>query len=94
MAKPAVIVVNSLVARGGVGGRASVFALERLGFPVWSVPTVLSEFNRHAPELADFISQVRSSKDLDKVLSDRFAKLPRISFAANDLFTKTARDLG
>jgi pyridoxine kinase len=41
MAKPAVIVVNSLVARGGVGGRASVFALERLGFPVWLVPTVL-----------------------------------------------------
>jgi len=41
MARPAVIVVNSLVARGSVGGRASVFALERLGFPVWSVPTVL-----------------------------------------------------
>ena len=41
MARPAVIVVNSLVSRGGVGGRAAVFALERLGFPVWSVPTVL-----------------------------------------------------
>src|SRR5260370_1379791 len=47
---------------------------------VWSVPTVLSEFNRHAPELADFISQVRSPKDLDKILHERFAKLPRISF--------------
>lgn len=41
MAHPAVIVVNSLVSRGGVGSRAAVFALERLGFPVWSVPTVL-----------------------------------------------------
>ena len=41
MAHPAVIVLNSLVSRGGVGGRAAVFALERLGFPVWSVPTVL-----------------------------------------------------
>lgn len=39
--KPAVIVVNSHVVRGAVGGRASVFALERMGFPVWSVPTVL-----------------------------------------------------
>jgi pyridoxine kinase len=39
--KPAVIVANSLVARGGVGGRAAVFSLERLGFPVWQVPTVL-----------------------------------------------------
>ncbi len=41
MPKPAVIVVSSHVARGSVGGRASVFALERMGFPVWLVPTVL-----------------------------------------------------
>lgn len=33
--------VNSQVARGSVGGRASVSVLERLGFPVWFVPTVL-----------------------------------------------------
>lgn len=38
--KPAVIVVSSLVARGSVGGRAAVFALERMGFRVWFVPTV------------------------------------------------------
>ncbi len=40
MPKPAVIVVNSQVARGSVGGRASLFVLERLGFPVWFVPSV------------------------------------------------------
>ncbi len=39
--KPPVIVVNSLVSRGSVGGRAGLFALERLGFPVVFVPTVL-----------------------------------------------------
>ncbi len=39
--KPPVIVVNSLVSRGSVGGRASLFALERLGFPVIFIPTVL-----------------------------------------------------
>lgn len=39
--KPPVIVMNSLVSRGSVGGRASLFALERLGFPVIFVPTVL-----------------------------------------------------
>src|SRR2546430_1503004 len=50
------------------------------GMFVWSVPTVLREFNRHAPELADFISQLRSPKDLEKTLHERFAKLPRISF--------------
>jgi pyridoxine kinase len=61
MAKPAVIVVNSLVARGGVGGRASVFALERLGFPVWLVPTVLLSWHprqgpatRIVPQTAEF----------------------------------------
>ena len=41
MGKPSVIVVNSLVARGSVGGRASVFALERLGFPVIFLPTLV-----------------------------------------------------
>jgi pyridoxine kinase len=40
MPRPAVIVVTSHVARGSVGGRASVFTLERMGFPVWSLPTV------------------------------------------------------
>ncbi len=37
----AVISISSHVARGGVGNRAMVFALERLGFSVWAVPTVL-----------------------------------------------------
>ncbi|MDW6022101.1 pyridoxal kinase PdxY [Mesorhizobium sp. BAC0120] len=37
----AVIVVSSHVARGTVGNRAVVFALETLGHPVWAVPTVI-----------------------------------------------------
>ena len=40
-AKPAVIVISSHVARGSVGNRAAVFALESLGYPVWAVPTVI-----------------------------------------------------
>jgi len=39
-ARRAVIVISSHVARGTVGNRAAVFALETLGFPVWAVPTV------------------------------------------------------
>lgn len=35
------IAISSHVARGSVGNRAMVFALERLGFTVWAVPTVL-----------------------------------------------------
>lgn len=37
----AVIVISSHVARGSVGNRAAVFALESLGYPVWAVPTVI-----------------------------------------------------
>jgi pyridoxine kinase len=39
--RPAVVVISSHVARGTVGNRAIVFALEALGFPVWAVPTVM-----------------------------------------------------
>lgn len=39
--RSAVIVVSSHVARGTVGNRAAVFALETLGHPVWAVPTVI-----------------------------------------------------
>src|SRR5882762_9116230 len=70
--KPNVDLAESFLRKGNFRWNAGMF--------VWSVPTVLSEFNRHAPELADFISQVRSGKDLDKILHERFAKLPRISF--------------
>jgi pyridoxine kinase len=41
LSNPAVIVVSSHVVRGAVGARAAVFALERLGFLVWSLPTVI-----------------------------------------------------
>src|ERR1700731_128957 len=70
--KPNIDLAESFIRKGNFRWNAGMF--------VWSVPTVLSEFNRHAPELADFISQVRSSKDLDKILHERFARLPRISF--------------
>lgn len=70
--KPNVELAESFLRKGNFRWNAGMF--------VWSVPTVLSEFNRHAPQLADFISQVRSPNDLDKILRDGFAKLPRISF--------------
>jgi mannose-1-phosphate guanylyltransferase len=70
--KPNVDLAESFLRKGNFRWNAGMF--------VWSVPTVLSEFNRHAPELADFISQVRAPKDLGKILRERFANLPRISF--------------
>jgi pyridoxine kinase len=65
----AVIVVSSHVARGSVGNRAAVFALESLGFPVWAVPTVIlpwhpghSRATRIVPPSADFAALM---KDLE-----------------------------
>jgi mannose-1-phosphate guanylyltransferase len=70
--KPNVDLAESFLRKGNFRWNAGMF--------VWSVPTVLSEFNRHAPELADFISQIRAPGRFEKVLNERFAKLPRISF--------------
>jgi mannose-1-phosphate guanylyltransferase len=70
--KPNVDLAESFLRKGNFRWNAGMF--------VWSVPTVLSEFNRHASELADFISQIRAPGKFDKILHERFAKLPRISF--------------
>ena len=50
------------------------------GMFVWSIPTVLSEFNRHAPELAAFIAQLQAAGKFAATLRDHFAPLPKISF--------------
>lgn len=70
--KPNVDLAESFLRKGNFRWNAGMF--------VWSVPTVLSEFNRHAPELADFISQLRAPGSFDKILDQKFGKLPRISF--------------
>jgi mannose-1-phosphate guanylyltransferase len=69
--KPNLDLAESFLRKGNFRWNAGMF--------VWSVPTVLREFNRHAPELADFISQVRASGNFEKALHERFSKLPRIS---------------
>jgi mannose-1-phosphate guanylyltransferase len=69
--KPNVDLAEAFLRKGNFRWNAGMF--------VWSVPTVLSEFNRHAPELADFISQIRAPGNFEKVLHEKFGKLPRIS---------------
>src|SRR6266699_3020140 len=70
--KPNPDLAESFLRKGNFRWNAGMF--------LWSVPTVLSEFNRHAPELADFISYLRGPENFEKVLRERFSKLPRISF--------------
>src|SRR5947209_14267426 len=70
--KPNADLAESFVRKGNFRWNAGMF--------VWSVPSVLSEFNRHTPELATFISQLRAPDNFGKTLRDRFSELPRISF--------------
>jgi mannose-1-phosphate guanylyltransferase len=70
--KPNPDLAESFLRKGNFRWNAGMF--------VWSVPTVLGEFNRHAPGLADFISQLRAPENFENVLRERFTKLPRISF--------------
>ena len=70
--KPNADLAESFVRKGNFRWNAGMF--------VWSVPSVLSEFNRHTPELASFISQLRARDNFTNTLRDRFSSLPRISF--------------
>jgi len=70
--KPNPDLAESFLRRGNFRWNAGMF--------VWAVPTVLREFNRHAPELADFISQLRAPGNFDNALGERYTGLPRISF--------------
>jgi mannose-1-phosphate guanylyltransferase len=70
--KPNADLAESFLREGNFRWNAGMF--------VWSVPSVLSEFNRHTPELASFISQLRAPKNFEKTIRERFPKLPRISF--------------
>jgi mannose-1-phosphate guanylyltransferase len=70
--KPNPDLAESFLRRGNFRWNAGMF--------VWAVPTVLREFNRHAPELADFISQLLAPGNFDNALRERYPGLPRISF--------------
>src|SRR5204863_773195 len=70
--KPNPDLAESFLRRGNFRWNAGMF--------VWAVPTVLREFNRHAPELADFLSQLRAPGNFDNALRERYIGLPRISF--------------
>ena len=70
--KPNAELAESFIRAGNFRWNAGMF--------VWAVPTVLSEFNRHAPELAQFISEVSAPNQFEQALRERFPELPKISF--------------
>jgi len=70
--KPNVDLAESFIRKGNFRWNAGMF--------VWTVATILTEFNRHTPELGRFISMMSAPGALEKSWRERFSKLPRISF--------------
>lgn len=74
---PALISISSHVARGHVGNCVAVFALQRLGFTVWHVPTVLlphhpghgagTRIETPAKALGELLDDLATRSDLSQV---------------------------
>ena len=61
-----VLVISSHVMAGAVGNRAAAFTLERLGHPVWEVPTVILPWHPgHGPSTRQVIEAEAFASSLD-----------------------------
>ncbi len=66
--KPNPELAEQFLRQGGFSWNAGMF--------VWSLPTVIGQLASHAPELAQFISELRQSKDLPATVAAQFPNLP------------------
>ena len=69
--KPNAELAEEFVSAGNFSWNAGIF--------IWSLPTVVAELTMHAPQLADFISDLRKSTDLVATVNSQFPKLDKIS---------------
>lgn len=49
------------------------------GMFIWTIPAIFSELSRHCPALADFVSELRNSRDLAATIQHQFGRLPKLS---------------
>jgi mannose-1-phosphate guanylyltransferase len=49
------------------------------GMFIWSVSTVINELTRHTPQLANFVSEIRNSNDVQATVDAQFPELDSIS---------------
>ncbi|MDB6075224.1 MAG: nucleotidyl transferase [Verrucomicrobiaceae bacterium] len=49
------------------------------GMFIWTLPAIFSELSRHAPILADFVAEMRKSRDMCATVKKQFGKLPKLS---------------
>lgn len=66
--KPSPEVAEEFLRHGGFTWNAGMF--------VWSLPTVIGQLAKHAPELATFIGELKNSPDLIATVAEKFPLLP------------------
>ncbi len=69
--KPNTELAEEFLNAGGFSWNAGMF--------VWSLPTVIKQLASHAPQLAEFISELRKSKDVLATIEAQFPKLTAVS---------------
>jgi mannose-1-phosphate guanylyltransferase len=69
--KPVPELAEKFIAQGNFSWNAGMF--------VWSLPTVIAQLTKHAPELSHFISELRQSMDIPATVAAQFPKLTPIS---------------
>src|SRR5207249_1482901 len=69
--KPNAELAETFVRQGNFRWNAGMF--------IWSIPSILSAFNRFTPELGGFVEQLHETKNLERLLDEKFATLPKIS---------------
>lgn len=69
--KPDAATAEEFLRRGNFRWNAGMF--------VWSVPSIMEELEKHAPELAAFAASMGSAEDLGALLARDFPGLPKIS---------------
>jgi mannose-1-phosphate guanylyltransferase len=69
--KPNPDLAEHFIAQGNFSWNAGMF--------IWTLPSIFSEMTRHCPELADFISELRTTKDFSATVKKQFGRLPKLS---------------
>lgn len=69
--KPDAAQAEGFLASGNFAWNAGMF--------IWSIPTVMAELQRHAPELGEFAKELQESPDVKATITSRFPHLTPIS---------------